>query len=63
MQQKIWDEHNVKMGEGLRLPVITVSRSTWNDKNQKQWSRHQSFFCLGVIGHRKVYLSIKIKIN
>ena len=33
--------------------VITVSRSTWKTKNQIQWSRHRSFFCLGVIGHRK----------
>ena len=42
--------------------VITVSRSTWNDKNQCNGVA-TNLFCLGVIGHRKVYLSIKIKIN
>ena len=34
---------NKKVGVALNSTVITVSRSTWNDKNQKQWSRHQSF--------------------
>ena len=42
--------------------VITVFRSTWNDKNQCNGVA-TNLFCLGVIGHRKVYLSIKIKIN
>ena len=44
--------HGNNITPGYMECVITVSRSTWNDKNQMQWSRHQSF-CLGVIGHRK----------
>ena len=45
-----------------KMFIITVSRSTWNDKNQYNGVA-TNLFCLGVIGHRKVYLSIKIKIN
>ena len=33
-------------------PVITVSRSTWNDKNQCNGVA-TNLFCLGVIGHQK----------
>ena len=45
-----------------RQAVITVSRSTWNSKNQK-WSRHQSFLIRCDWPLKKVYLFIKFKIN
>ena len=37
-----------------RQAVITVSRSTWNDKNKKE--SPPIFFLLGVIGHLKRFI-------
>ena len=39
----------------FKLIVITVSRSTWKTKNDAMESS-PIFFCVGVIGHQKVYL-------
>ena len=60
-------QHLINRSDSLKSPVESPSCHNGFpldlelEKNKKGVATN--LFCLGVIGHRKVYLSIKIKIN